>query len=153
MTSLPSQTITVEEFIQAGSKTTIDYMNLSFLDRLQNGTIVSVLNVVNDYIEELRNACLTVELTEGQQYAYFYKPKLLCHDVYGTPEVYYVILLINDMADVKEFTKPVIKMLKKEHMSMLMSYIYNAEIKAINTYNDKEVHHNDTVRLYENIVH
>lgn len=135
--ALPDKTITVEEFINSGKNVTIDYINFSFLSRLQNGTVVSVLNVVNDYIEELRNACVTVELTQAQQYAYFYKPKLLCYDIYGSPELYYVILLINDMADVKEFTKPRIKMLRKEHMSMLMSYIYNAEYKAINAYNDK----------------
>ena len=41
------------------------------------------------------------------------------------------------MADVKEFTKPIIKMLKKEHMSELMGYIYNAEIAAMKTYNNK----------------
>lgn len=135
--ALPDKTITVEEFINSGKNVTIDYINFSFLSRLQNGTVVSVLNVVNDYIEELRNACVTVELTQAQQYAYFYKPKLLCYDIYGSPELYYVILLINDMADVKEFTKPRIKMLRKEYMSMLMSYIYNAEYKAINAYNDK----------------
>lgn len=135
--ALPDKTITVEEFINSGKNVTIDYINFSFLSKLQNGTVVSVLNVVNDYIEELRNACVTVELTQAQQYAYFYKPKLLCYDIYGSPELYYVILLINDMADVKEFTKPRIKMLRKEHMSMLMSYIYNAEYKAINAYNDK----------------
>jgi hypothetical protein len=104
---------------------------------MSNGTCVSVLNVVNDYITELRNACVTVELTQEQQWAYFYKPKMLCYDIYGNPELYFVILLLNDMADVKEFTKPKIKMLRKDHMSILMGYIFNAESTAMAQYNDK----------------
>ena len=41
------------------------------------------------------------------------------------------------MADVKEFTKPVIKMLKKEHMSTLLGLIYNAEKEALDNYNKR----------------
>lgn len=136
--ALPQDTVTIEEFVQSGKTTTINYFNLSFLDQTQNGTWVSVLNVVNDYLPELRNACVNVELTTEQQYTYFYKPKLLCYDVYGNPELFYIILLLNDMADVKEFTKPVVKMLKKDHMNTLLSYIYNAERAAIDRYNNKQ---------------
>ena len=135
--SLPQETTTIEEFIESGKSVSVDYMDLSFLDKVSNGTWVSVLNVINDYITELKNACVTVELTETQQWAYFYKPKVLCYDIYGNPELYFVILLLNDMADVKEFTKPKLKMLRKDHMSMLLSYIKNSEARAINSYNDK----------------
>lgn len=135
--SLPQETTTIEEFIESGKSVSVDYMDLSFLDKVSNGTWVSVLNVVNDYMTELKNACVTVELSEAQQWAYFYKPKVLCYDIYGNPELYFVILLLNDMADVKEFTKPKLKMLRKDHMSMLLSYIKNSEARAIDAYNDK----------------
>ena len=135
--SLPQETTTIEEFIESGKSVSVDYMDLSFLDKVNNGTWVSVLNVVNDYMPELKNACVTVELTEAQQWAYFYKPQVLCYDIYGNPELYFVILLLNDIADVKEFTKPKLKMLRKDHMSMLLSYIKNSESKAIASYNDK----------------
>lgn len=136
--SLPQETTTIEEFIESGKSVSVDYMDLSFLDKVSNGTWVSVLNVINDYMTELKNACVTVELTEAQQWAYFYKPKVLCYDIYGNPELYFVILLLNDMADVKEFTKSKLKMLRKDHMSMLLSYIKNSEAKAIDSYNDKD---------------
>ena len=134
---LPQKTTTIEEFIESGNGVTLTYFNLSFLDMVSNGTWVAIRNAVSDYMDELRNAAVNVELTYEQQLAYFYKPKLLCYDVYGNPELYFIILLMNDMADVKEFTKPIIKMLKKEHMSELMGYIYNAEISAMKTYNNK----------------
>lgn len=135
--ALPQETSTIEEFIESGTGVTIIYPTLSFNDMLSNGTLVSVHNVINDYITELRNACVNVVLTAEQQFKYFYKPKLLCFDMYGNPELYFIILLINDMADVKEFTKPVVKMLRKSHMSEILTLIYNAEKKAIENYNDK----------------
>ena len=134
--SLPHETTTIEEFIESGSGVSITYPTFSFTDMLSNGTLVCVHNVINDYIAELRNACVNVELTVEQQYKYLYKPKLLCFDMYGNPELYFIILLINDMADVKEFNKHLIKMLRKSHMSQILTLIYNAEKKAIENYND-----------------
>ena len=136
--ALPQNTTTIEEFIESGKGISITYPSLSFLDTMSNGTQVSVLNVINDYIKEIKNACITVELSKEEQNAYFYKPKLLCYDVYGNPELYFIILLLNDIADVKEFTKPNILMLKKSYMSIILSQIYNAEKEAINSYNTKE---------------
>lgn len=137
---LPRDTTTIEQFIEAGRNTTINYFNLSMTDKIVNSTWVSVLNVVNDYMTEMRNACVNVELSKKEQFKYFYKPKLLCYDVYGNPELYFIILLINDMADVKEFTKSKLKLLKKDHMSTVVSLIYNAEKSSIDAYNSKEVH-------------
>jgi len=133
--ALPQDTTTIEEFVESGSDITITYPNLSFTDMMTNGTWVSVHNVISDYIDELRNACVNVSLTAEQQFMYFYKPKLLCYDMYGNPELYFIILLINDIADVKEFTNPVVKMLRKSHMSQLLTLIYNAEKQAIENYN------------------
>lgn len=133
---LPQNTTTIEDFIDAGRNTNVTYFDMSFRNMMENGTWVSIKNAVSDYIQELSNVSVSVKLSEEDQKAYFYKPKLLCYDVYGNPELYYVILLLNDMADVKEFTKPIIKMLSKEYMSLVMGYIYDAEREAMESYND-----------------
>lgn len=135
--ALPQNTSTIEEFINSGSGITITYYNLSFNDMLSNGTVVSVHNVVSDYLDELKDAAVYVSLNQDQQFKYMYKPKMLCSDLYGNPELYFIILLLNDMADVKEFTKPVIRMLSKNSMSELLTLIYNAEKQAISNYNNK----------------
>lgn len=135
---LPQDTTTIEEFINSGNDVVISYPKLSFIDKMSNGTYTSVLNVINDYIDELKSVCVDVELSIKEQFKYHYKPKLLCYDIYGNPELYFIILLINDMADVKEFTKNIIKMPRKNDMSTLLSYIYNAERAAIAAYNNKE---------------
>ena len=135
--ALPQNTSTIEEFINSGSGITITYYNLSFNDMLSNGTVVSVHNVISDYLDELKDVAVYVSLNQDQQFKYMYKPKLLCSDLYGNPELYFIILLLNDMADVKEFTKPVIRMLSKNSMSELLTLIYNAEKQAISNYNNK----------------
>ena len=134
---LPANTTTIAEFVRSGSTVSLDYDRFSFLETMHNGTVVSVLNVINDYIGELRNASVLVHLDDSEYRKYVYKPKLLCYDIYGNPELYFVILLMNDMADVKEFTKPTVKMLRKSDMSELLTLIYNAEKKAIANYNNK----------------
>lgn len=134
--ALPQNTTTIEEFVKSGESISISYQQLSFLYKLNNGTSLSMLNVISDYIDELCNACVNVSLTQEQQFKYFYKPKLLCSDIYGNPELYYIILLINGITDVKEFTKPVIKMLRKDHMSEIISMVYNANKNYIDTFNN-----------------
>lgn len=135
---LPQNTTTIEQFIEAGSGVTVTYPKLSFLNTTSNGTLVTILNAISDYIDEFKQVCVNVKLNKDQQFKYHYKPKLLCQDIYGNPELFYIILLINDMADVKEFTKEIIKMPRKNDMSTILTYIYNAERTAIDSYNTKE---------------
>lgn len=134
-TYLPENTYTLEEFIKAGRSVTISYDALSFKEVLSNGTEISILNVVNDYLDDIRQYQVTVLLDDKQYEKYRFKPKLLCHDVYGNPELYYIILLMNYTADVKEFDFKKIKMLNTTAMNTLMSYIYNAEKSQIDKYN------------------
>lgn len=134
-TYLPENTYTLEEFIKAGRSVTISYDALSFKEVLSNGTEISILNVVNDYLDDIKQYQVTVLLDDKQYEKYRFKPKLLCHDVYGNPELYYIILLMNSIADVKEFDFKKIKMLNTTAMDTLMSYIYNAEKSQIDRYN------------------
>lgn len=132
---LPENTYTLEGFIAAGRSISISYDSLSYKEKLSNGTEIAVLNVVNDYMNEFRDLETTVLLNEQQYRKYRFKPKLLCRDVYGNPELYYIILLLNRIIDVKEFDFKKIKMLKVEYMNTILSYIYNAEKKDIDSYN------------------
>ena len=104
---------------------------------MSTGTQISIHDVVNDYITEIRKLCIKVKFTSEEFRKYIYKPKLLCYDIYGNPELYFIILLINDMADVKEFCIPVVDMLKKKDMDTVVSYIFNTERVVLNEYNNR----------------
>ena len=135
MPNKPEQSYTMEQFISLGKATSVSYDKYSYKDLLSNGTEIAVLNVVNDYIREFKDAALTVTLSIDEYRKYRYKPKLLCHDIYGSGEFYWVIMLLNGIIDVKEFNMDSLLMVSKDNMNSLMSSIYNAEYKYMDAYN------------------
>ena len=130
------RTTTLEEFIDAGSSITISYHNLSMIDEIQNVKI-PIYNVLSDYIPELMISAVVITLTDEEYFKYKYKPKLLAIDVYNNPELYFVILILNNMCSVKEFDLKKVKMLPKAAMDELLSAIYNSNQTFIQEYNDK----------------
>jgi len=135
------ETYTIEQFIACQSDDIMNYKNLSFVDKIQYPELsrefhYSAYNVVSDYIDEIRNEfCVTVSLTDKDMYMYMYRPKLLCDTLYNNGELYYIILIINDMYSVKQFNKSVILLPRRQQMQQLCNYIYNANHVAIQRYN------------------
>ena len=128
-------TYTLSQFIAAGKMNTVDYDAFSYKEMLSNGTEVAVLNVINDYMTELQEVAVDVKLSTEEYLKYRYKPKLLCRDVYGNAEVYFVILLLNGRIDVKDFDVTELKMLSVADMNTYLTLIFNAENKWIREYN------------------
>lgn len=127
-------TSTIEEFIRSKSNDIISYDKFSIFEKV-NSIYMITHNVLNDYIVELKRLALTVALTDEQFDKYQYKPKLLAYDIYGTPELYFVILAINDMCDVKQFSKRKIKMIKVDKLQEVLSYIYQSQSNILNLNN------------------
>lgn len=138
----PSLTYTIEQFIACQSDTEMSYNSLSFIDSINYSFMnekinYSTYNAVSDYLKEIRDEfCLRVELNEKELTKYMYRPKLLCHDIYGNGELAFIILLINDMYCVKQFTKSSLLLPTKENMVQLCKYLFNANKKAIQNYNN-----------------
>ena len=135
---LPENTYTLEEFITAGRTSTISFDSLSYKDKLSNGTEISVLNVIDDYMEELISISSIIRFSTDEYIKYKFKPKLLCHDIYGNSELYYIIIRLNGIADIKEFDFKTVRMLKVEYMNEVLSAIYNAEYKFISEYKSRK---------------
>jgi len=123
---------TLEDFINKGKSSNIlKYSDLLFYEKTKNGLLPSY-NVLNNYINIIRNDSITVtvSLTDEEYLKYRYKPRLLCYNIYGTQDIYYLILLLNNICNVKEFNMRKIKVIRIKKMEKLLSSIYNAE----NTY-------------------
>ena len=137
----PQETYTIEQYIACQSDEVINYKNLSFVDKIHYPELLrdfhySAYNVVSDYIEEIQNDfCVKVTLTDKDMYKYKYRPKLLCDMLYNNGELYYLILLINDMYSVKQFTKSLIYLPRRTTMNQLCGYIYNSNYSVIQKYN------------------
>ena len=139
MSKIPETTYSVEDFISAGREVTITYNNLSLITKLGEDINFPMLNVLNDYILDIANSSVVkiCTMTELEFLRYQYRPKLLAYDIYGTTDLYFVILALNGMCDVKEFSKKKIKMLAKSDINTLLTWIYNAEKNLIDEYNNK----------------
>lgn len=123
-------TYTVEQFIKANSNIVINYEKLSLIEKMNNIETVTY-NLLNDYIDELDSLTVNVVLTDLDYLKYAFKPKLLAYDVYGSVELYFIILFLNNICDVKDFRNRKIKMLKKDDLNAVLSAIYNAETATI----------------------
>lgn len=138
--SAPELTKSVEEFVELGSADDITYENYSILAEIA-GHKVNIRfpehNVIYDYIKELKANTVLLEFDDANYIKYRYNPKKLAYDVYGSTEVYFVILAINGMCSFKSFNKKKIKMLYKHDMEALLTSIYNAEEDYISKNRDK----------------
>ena len=135
----PDLTYTLDQFIACQSDTNFCYNNLSFIDQIDN-IKYNIYNVASDYIDEIiSNYCVDVELSDEQLSKYMYRPKLLCYDIYGSQELYYLILIINDICSVKDFTKKKIKLPTKINMSTICKSIMNSNRSDIQKYNSENI--------------
>lgn len=131
----PTQTYTIDQFISCQSDSNVNYCNLSFIDRVGRMRYTAA-NVISDYIDELRDEyCVTVELTDDELNKYSKRPKLLCHRIYGNGELFPIILIINDMWSIKQFTKKKLLMPTKIVMADICKRMLNANRAAIQKYN------------------
>lgn len=133
----PAETYTIQQFINSNNGITLSYDSFCFLNRINDNQKIISFNVLNDYVDEISQMAVLVELDDTEYIKYKYKPKLLSYDVYGDTELYFIILYLNNIYSVKDFDFKKIKLLKKETLEFILSSIYNAEKKYIEEYNDK----------------
>lgn len=122
----PERTYTIEEFIDCYNSKDISYESTSLFQKFEYGTMITY-NLFNDYIEELNDLCVTVSLTEEEYNRYLYRPKLLAYDIYGSTELFFIVLMMNNICNVKEFDFKKVKLLKVADLEKFISAVYNSE--------------------------
>ena len=126
----------LDDFIAYGKTLTISYQNLS-LTEIFDGIKFPMFNIIQDYIEELKDEAITITFTDKEYYKYKYKPRLLSAYLYGSTEFFSIILQLNDIASEKEFTKKSIKLIPADTMKSLLEKIYIAEQNYLTSYNSR----------------
>ena len=122
----PETTTTIQDFINSAPSNSITCESTSFLEKFTSLIMVSY-NIFNDYIDEMLDLCVTVTLSDQEYNKYIYRPKLLAYDVYGSTEVYFIIMILNNICNVKEFNFKKVKMLRVEDLEKVISAVYNSE--------------------------
>ena len=102
------------------------------------GILYTIDNVVFDYLSELKEIRVAVELNASDYKKYRYDGVyLLAYDVYGCRELAYLILALNGIFDPKDFTMNPIYLIYKSDLHRMLEAIKNAETEYINFNRDQ----------------
>ena len=119
------ETYKISDFIKQKSIDDLTYRNLSILLK-SHGLEVLDHNLFSDYINDIEPYVVNMEFEDAvQQNKYKYSPDLLAYDVYGSVQLDFIILLLNDMIDYKEFDLSVVRMLRASDLFNIFNIIYN----------------------------
>lgn len=134
--NINSPYLSIQEFINRKAYTTISYQNLSYTQPFED-IIFPMKNILDDYIDYFKDKAVDIEFTDDEYFLYKYKPRLLSKYIYGSTELFFIILAVNGMASEKEFTKKTIKLVPSDTLSDMIQAIYNSEHQNIESYNNR----------------
>lgn len=136
-TSKIEHTHTLQEFIALGKSVDIyDYLRFAMKEN-HDGMDMVIHNVLDDYIVEMKDQAFKIHLTPKQVDEYKYNPKKLSYRLYGTTTLYHIILKLNNLANVHEFSlkSGQVLLFTPSVMKNVVASIYSSEKNAIYTYN------------------
>lgn len=122
----PALTYTLDDFVAMQIVDDMTYYNFSILEVINKVEHLSI-NLVEEYLEELKMLAVTVVLSDEEFNKYKYNPDLLAFDLYKSVQLDFVILLLNDMYDPKEFAKKSLKLVYTSDLSVFLSSVYSKE--------------------------
>lgn len=118
-----SNNSTIQGVIELGKEFKMNSKDLHFKQILQNtkgeNIIVNMNAVFEKYYELLLEYTSTVILTDEEYLKYRFQPKVLSRDLYGTQELYFLLLRLNHMVSVIEFDKRNLKVFDKKLITLL----------------------------------
>jgi hypothetical protein len=101
------------------------YYNFSIIEKINDVTFTDH-NLIDEYIDILIPTCKNVDLSDEEYKKYKYAPDLLAYDVYGSTQLDFVVLAVNNMIDPREFTNKRIILPMSSVLSVFLSEIKNA---------------------------
>ncbi len=126
MANDPSITYTLDDFVAMSMADNLTYYNFSILEVINNVEHLDI-NLIEEYIEELKTQSVYIELSDDEFKKYKYNPDLLAYDIYGSVQLDFVILLLNEMYDPKEFTNKTLRLTKNSILNTFLGEVYSKE--------------------------
>lgn len=127
----PTKTYTLNQFIDLQVRDDITYQNFSILNvsETEPNIYYSIDNIIHKYIPDIKESIQTVRINEEDRLKYMYKPKLLTYDIYGATEMFFILMALNGIHNIKDFSLSdyTFKALHKSDMFTFVSRVYNAE--------------------------
>lgn len=126
MIANPALTYTLDDFISMKISDDMTYYNFSILEVINSVEHLDS-NIVEVYLPELKKDCISVRLSLEELKRYRYNPDLLAYDLYGSVQLDFVVLLLNDMYDPKEFNKKNLLLPRASILSKFLNDVYSKE--------------------------
>jgi hypothetical protein len=99
--------------------------------------LVNFDNLILKYMPELDDIKIKVSLSNEEYAKYKFNPKALSYDIYGTTELWFLILEANDLHSSTEFNSQTIYLFRSNIIDKLIR-ILNLETETKN-YNEEEI--------------
>ena len=115
----------------------IYFLKQVFTTPVNKKLLVNFQNLVIKYMPELEAIKTTVTMTNEEYAKYKYNPKLLSFDIYGTTELWFLILEANELHASIQFDLKTIRLFNTSVVDKMVR-ILNLEREFIN-YNEEEV--------------
>ena len=100
---------TIRDQANRESQVHLTNASLSFQEvlKVKSDTALKInqINVYNDYMHFVKKECILVSFKSTSAKKYAYKPKSLAYSFYGNTELYTLILRLNHIYSVSEFTE------------------------------------------------
>ncbi len=122
----PAKTYNIQDFIKMQSVDNLTFRNFSLIEVI-NGIELLDHNVIDDYMFILKSSLVTVKLEYNDYVKYKYSPDRLAYDVYGSGQLDFLVLSMNDIIDNKDFDFHTIKLVRNSTLKAFLSEVYNAE--------------------------
>lgn len=126
----PATTYTLQDFINMKNIDDMTYYNFSILEVI-NGVQHLDHNLVEDYLPYLLKTCESVPLSDEEYKKYKYHPDLLAYDLYGSVQLDFILMLLNDTIDPKEFDVKIVKLPYASVLNTFLNDIYSKEAPYI----------------------
>lgn len=114
---------TIKDTIELGKELEITSNTLHYKKVITNSNnenfIFSISSIFDKYYELMKERTMTIELTDDEYRKYIYKPKLLSLDLYGTTELDFLLLRLNNMTSCIYFNKQTFKVFDKDITTLL----------------------------------
>ena len=114
---------TIRELINNGKQTTLNTDELSLKTVVTNSLdekfVVNISCIFEKYYELMTDYAITVVLTDEEYLRYKYKPRVLSKDLYGTYDLHYLLLKLNNITSVIYFDFTELKVFRPEIVSVL----------------------------------
>lgn len=137
----------ISEFISLGQQLNLNDQadRFDFIDVIDGQDYV-IYDTIDSYINQLKEIAVTVELSDDEKELYKFNPKALSYKIYNNTNYYWLILRLNDMCNMFDFSLESnnLLLLTKEDLFNSLTSINKRENNAIKYYNN--THNNITVQ-------